>query len=83
MLNALAILATAIVFNNLFHWRRYPAAFARKAAADTYAPIAHEDFVYALSELDSFVDVSEEELITIYRLATGHHERAGAGRASR
>jgi len=83
MLNALAILATAIVFNNLFSWRRYPAAFARKAAADAYAPIAHEDFVYALSELDSFVDVSEEELITIYRLATGHHERAAAGRTSR
>lgn len=81
MLNAMAILVTAVAFNNLFRWRRYPAVLARKPAGDVYAPIAHEDFVYALSELDSFVDVSEEELISIYRLATQHREAAGKGRA--
>ncbi len=40
------------------------------ASAPTYAPIAHEDFVYALSQIDSFVDVSEEDLVRIYDLAT-------------
>jgi len=76
MLNAMAILAMAIAFNNLFGWRRYPAALMPKAAApdESYAPIAHEDFVYALSELDSYVDVSEDDLLAIYRLATGHRD---------
>ena len=37
---------------------------------DIYAPIRHEDFVYALSEIDSIVDISEEKLLKIYTLAT-------------
>jgi hypothetical protein len=31
--------------------------------------IAHSDLVYALSQLDSFIDVSEEDLLQIYALA--------------
>jgi CBS domain-containing membrane protein len=38
-----------------------------------YEAISHEDFVYALSQLDSFIDVSEEDLLRIYALATGRH----------
>ena len=40
---------------------------------DIYAPIRHEDFVYALSEIDSIVDISEEKLLKIYTLATRHN----------
>lgn len=40
------------------------------ATASGYPPIAHEDFVYALSQIDSFIDVSEEDLVRIYDLAT-------------
>jgi hypothetical protein len=29
--------------------------------------------VYALSEVDSFIDVSEEDLLRIYQLATGRN----------
>jgi CBS domain-containing membrane protein len=36
-----------------------------------YSPIAHEDLVYALSQIDSFVDISEDDLLRIYSLATG------------
>lgn len=76
LLDVLAILTVAVTFNWWFAWRRYPAALGRrKAAAKEYPPIRHEDFVYALSEIETFVDISEEDLLEIYRLATRHHER--------
>ena len=34
--------------------------------------IAHSDLVFALSQLDSFIDVSEQDLIRIYTLAVHH-----------
>lgn len=80
MLNVLIIFAVAVAFNGMFPWRRYPAALVRaKPATESsttaagYEPISHEDFVYALSQLDSFIDVSEEDLLRIYTLATGRH----------
>jgi CBS domain-containing membrane protein len=80
MLNVLIILGVAIAFNGLFPWRRYPAALVRakpapesSTAAAGYDAISHEDFVYALSQLDSYIDVSEEDLLRIYALATGRH----------
>lgn len=78
MLNVLILLLAAIAFNGMFPWRRYPAALVRSAplavpAATEYDAISHEDFVYALSQLDSYIDVSEEDLLRIYALATGRH----------
>lgn len=71
MLNVLVILIIAVIFNSLFDWRRYPAWFKRKTdEEDEYAPISHGDLVYALSEIDSFVDISEQDLLRIYSLAT-------------
>jgi CBS-domain-containing membrane protein len=79
LLNVVAILVVAVLFNYLFAWRRYPASLAsprtqpsdRKADRMHYSPIAHEDLVYALSQIDSFVDISEDDLLRIYALATG------------
>jgi hypothetical protein len=79
LLNALVILAVAVLFNYPFAWRRYPAAlvYRREQPADTpadrmqYSSIAHEDLVYALSQIDSYVDISEDDLLRIYALATG------------
>lgn len=77
MLNAVVILAVAIAFNYLFEWRRYPAALAKgkdrgqQEFGGGYGPVAHQDFVYALSKIDSFIDVSEQDLLRIYALATG------------
>ena len=79
LLNALVILAIAVLFNYLFAWRRYPASLASRREQPTgtstdrihYSPIAHEDLVYALSQIDSFVDISEDDLLRIYALATG------------
>ncbi len=75
--NTLAILATAILFNLFFEWRRYPAWLHQRYAvkqeqfsAEFYEAISHQDFVYALSEINSFIDVSENDLLRIYELAT-------------
>jgi len=77
LLNALLILAVAFFFNYPFVKRRYPASLARRIQkpvfiAESERPIDHSDFVYALSQMDSFVDVSEDDLLRIYALATGH-----------
>ena len=78
LINTLIMLIVAVAFNALFSWRYYPASLAKKAPLaeqeNIYAPIRHEDFVYALSEIDSIVDISEEELLKIYTLATRHNQ---------
>ena len=81
LINVIAILSVAIVFNYVFKWRRYPAYLAQKsrsretAKADfSYGTINHEDFVYALSEIETFIDISENELIKIYELVTQRHQ---------
>ena len=67
--NCLVMIGTAIVFNAFFGWRRYPAAWSRKAAppAGSTAP-SHEEIVAALRQLDSFVDISEDDLVSLVRI---------------
>ncbi len=88
LVDAVIILAVAVAFNAFFSWRRYPAALIKGKA--TTGPvgkppglgtISHEDFVYALSQIDSFVDISEDDLLRIYELATGHSRDKNAGRS--
>ena len=78
LLNAATILLVAIVFNGLFKWRQYPAHLHYKKSAvepeaKGYGPINHEDFVYALSHIETFVDIDEADLLKIYTLATKKH----------
>ena len=78
LLNTLLILLVALTFNAPFRWRRYPAHLHAGSQPDTraseaYPPINHEDFVYALSQIDTLVDIDERELLTIYALATRRH----------
>jgi CBS-domain-containing membrane protein len=79
LVNVVAILSVAVIFNYFFHWRRYPAWLAQKNSTDSktekvYGDITHEDFVYALSELESFIDISENEMLKIYSLVTKRHQ---------
>jgi CBS-domain-containing membrane protein len=81
-INATVILGIAIVFNALFDYYRYPALHAKANAQtithdDHYPPIAHADLVYALSQIDTLVTVSEEDLLGIYELATGKDRPEG------
>jgi len=81
LLNAVVMVLVAVLFNYFFKWRRYPAWLAerdRPPAAETETAAAglirHEDLVVALSEIDSFIDVSENDLLRIYEIATGKAE---------
>jgi CBS-domain-containing membrane protein len=83
LLNVVVLLIVAVLFNFPFAWRRYPQAWWRESV-EALAPtvlaadaadermIPHSDLVYALSQLDTFIDVSEEDLQRIYTLALGH-----------
>jgi CBS-domain-containing membrane protein len=80
--NVLLLSAAGFLFNFPFRWRRWPAALVRApVTAPPPAPVAgagptleHADLVYALTEIDSFIDVSEGDLLRIYDLATRHAE---------
>lgn len=79
LLNVAAILLIAVLFNGLFKWRRYPTQLHVKTQPTSlevgkYTPINHEDFVYALSQIDTIVDVTEDDLLKIYQLATKRHQ---------
>ena len=79
LVNVLSILAIAVLFNLPFAWRRYPVGLAKtdatpKPILNEEKMIAHSDLVYALSQVDSFIDVSEQDLVRIYSLAVQHHE---------
>lgn len=83
LLNVIAMLLTAIVFNNLFPWRRYPAYFKsqpRKDAqsSDRVIQLRHADFEYALKEIGSYIDITEQDLEKIYLLAV-RHARGASG----
>jgi len=80
LVNTLVMLAVAMIVNGLVSWRYYPASLAPKNSSpkenEYYSPIHHEDFVFALSQIDSMVDISEDDLLKIYSLATQHSNRA-------
>ena len=73
LLNTLILLAVAIAFNFPFAWRRYPQCWhpgqLKRATPPHEGMIPHANLVYALSRIDTFVDVSEEDLQQIYALA--------------
>lgn len=65
LLNAVLIVSVAVVFNLAFEWRRYPSALANAPRADdsSDAVPTHEEIVDALRGIDSFVDISEDDLL--------------------
>jgi CBS domain-containing membrane protein len=78
LINVLVMLLVAVAFNYPFPWRRYPEWLGEKSeppAGDTRSvsqrTIEHADLVYALSQVDTIIPVSEHDLLRIYELATG------------
>ncbi|BCU78270.1 HPP family protein [Luteolibacter sp. LG18] len=65
--NALVMVALAVVFNACFAWRRYPAFVARRGKPTNPHP-SHEAVVAALRSLDSFVDITEDDLVRLVGL---------------
>jgi len=78
LLNVAIILLVAFLFNFPFRWRRYPVALSRidvdreEATGDEL--LDHDHLMRALGKLDTFMDISEQDLLKIYRLAGGGDE---------
>lgn len=78
LLNTAILLFAAVALNCTFPWRRYPAGLMNQVGsseaqgADAANPLSHSDFAYALREIDSYVDINEDDLAKIYRLALKH-----------
>lgn len=73
LMNASVMVLLAVVINSAFQWRRYPAIL--NAAAQPMRPAAlgnktpsHEEIVAAIKSLDSFVDISEADLLHLTEL---------------
>lgn len=82
MLNVSVMLLVAVAVNYPFPWRRYPVAL-KPAPASRPEPrrveLAHADFAYALREIGSYLDVTEDDLAGVYRLARKHATRISDG----
>lgn len=84
VLNVAAALIAALAVNNLLPGRRYPHCVpASQPLPPPRHSIQHDDLQAALEKLDTFVDISEDELIRIYDLSTAHafrrHEQRSCG----
>jgi len=73
LVNGFVMVTVAVLFNGFFAWRRYPAALAWKSAEQPDVP-THDQVIAALRELDSFVDISEDDLIRLSRSLAGLQE---------
>lgn len=76
LINVMILLGVAVLFNAPFPHRRYPFWLIKRGVqtaanhSGEKCTIAHSDLVYALSQVDSFIDVTEDDLLKIYDLAT-------------
>lgn len=90
LLNVLAILLVAFLFNGLFPWRRYPAHIVKRHA-HRHLPaqlqtgkveLTHEDLAAAIQQLNSYIDVTSEDLAELFELALQHAREHGSHPAS-
>ena len=78
LLNVASILLVALLFNGLFHWRRYPASLAQHqhpSPPTRAVSINADDLTSAMEQLDSYIDVTEEDLLELFELAQEHAGR--------
>lgn len=87
LLNAVAALMAVLVVNNLMPGRHYPQCAPNGARLPALPQprrsIRHDDLQHALEKFDAYLDISEDDLVSIYDLATSHaharHERQTCG----
>jgi CBS domain-containing membrane protein len=81
-INTVVIFVVAVGFNALFPWRRYPASLARKikkpghaeAGAIDMSSITQADLDYAMKQMDLLIDITVDDLIKLYALASKHSQ---------
>lgn len=67
LLNCCILVVIAVVLNLPFRWRTYPAHLGRRDAVEP-TDHAHEQLLEAVRKLDSFVDVTEDDLVELRRI---------------
>lgn len=81
--NVLIIFLVAVGFNALFRWRRYPASLSsptpvtsshREAGALDLSSITQEDLDYAMRQMNLILDITVEDLVRLYSLASKHSQ---------
>ncbi|MDX8388706.1 MAG: HPP family protein [Ghiorsea sp.] len=73
LLNVLVMFLVAFLFNYLFKWRRYPVSLMERDKKVVSDEIFSRDAIaYGIKELDSFVDVTEEDINRICKLAKAY-----------
>lgn len=76
--NAVVMVLLAVLLNYAFRWRRYPGTLSTPAHSpqpgiqkhDSLP--THEEIISAIRSLDSFVDISEEDLLRLVELLKSH-----------
>lgn len=69
LLNAFLMVGIAVAFNALLPWRRYPAFWNRQPKPEPGdQEFSHEEIVSALESFDSFVDITEDDLVRLHHL---------------
>lgn len=82
LLNAAAMVLLAVLINSAFKWRRYPASLNRPMPSSTpvasmHAPApTHAEVLAAIRSIDSFVDVSETDLLRLTLLLSQNPKTA-------
>ena len=84
LLNATIIFVIAILFNYIFHWRRYPVSLMSdketgydspkhdQAGAINLSMFNDGDLKYAARKMDLVLDVTHEDLMRLFALANRH-----------
>ncbi|HEY0893273.1 MAG TPA: HPP family protein [Cellvibrio sp.] len=81
LINVVSIMLMAIAFNAFFPWRRYPAHLTRRklakpaVASERQFELTQEDFSAAMEQLNSYVDITSENLTQLLELAKQHAEK--------
>jgi CBS-domain-containing membrane protein len=76
-INVVTIVIIALIINNLIPNRRYPLLHSHHPHHDEFNQVSHQyypklkedDFIWALSQMDDFIDISEEDLVDLYEFA--------------
>lgn len=68
MLGAVLLVAVGVAFNWSFEWRRYPVGIAPHRSRPGVPEPSHAEVLAALRSIDSFVDVSEDDLVRLVQL---------------
>jgi CBS-domain-containing membrane protein len=78
LINVVTILLVAMLYNFMFSWRRYPSTLARysgqpaKQNEPVLEGLGRSHLENALRQMNQYIDVSPEDLETIFDLARKH-----------